>query len=63
MRDAQNLAEEFQYAPQRDLDRESSTRRTVQSSFLDVFFEGFDQSRGIYIMRPWLQRVYPRDAI
>ncbi len=36
-------------------------RRRILSTYLDSFFEGFDERTGRYRMRPWLRRLFPRD--
>jgi len=40
----------------------SINRRRVLSLHLESFFEGFSEETGRYALRPWLRRLYPRDA-
>ena len=45
-----------------DVIQEDRRRTRILSPLLDNFFDGFNDFSGLYRMRPWLRKLYPRDA-
>ena len=68
-RSAPSPMEEIQYSGQDFIQKVSPVPPTssdgaeiIESGYMDQFFTGFSQAEWRYKMKPWLRKMYPRDA-